>query len=296
MRIVFIGCVQFSYTILEHILAFSPEGTSIVGIVTKKQSKMNSDFASLEPIARKGNISVFFYDQQPEATSKWIEAKQPDVIYCFGWSHILPDEILNIPRIGVIGYHPAELPYNRGRHPIIWSLVLGLKRTASTFFLMDAGVDSGDIISQEMVEIDPSDDANTLYRKLILTAQKQVVTLTRQLKNKTYKRVPQNHSIANYWRKRTKQDGLIDWRMGAEQIYNLTRALTRPYPGAHCVYRDREVKIWKVAVLKDRTMDHLEPGKVVRIEDSHIHVKCGTDLIIILEHEFTTMPRLGEYL
>ena len=76
--------------------------------------------------------------------------------------------------MGVLGYHPAELPKNRGRHPIIWALVLGLKRTASTFFFMDEGADTGDILSQYKINISKNDNAETLYNRIIEVAMKQV--------------------------------------------------------------------------------------------------------------------------
>ena len=71
-------------------------------------------------------------DNEAEQIS-FITEKSPDVIYCFGWSHILSKKILKLPPYGVVGFHPAELPNNRGRHPIVWALFLGLKKTASTF-------------------------------------------------------------------------------------------------------------------------------------------------------------------
>ena len=81
---------------------------------------------------------------------------------------------MDLPLLGVIGFHPAALPANRGRDPIIWALVLGLQETASTFFFMDEGADSGDIISQEYLIITDSDDAGILYEKITQTALKQL--------------------------------------------------------------------------------------------------------------------------
>lgn len=294
MRVVFIGSVEFSYHLLKHLLTF--EGIQVVGIVTLNKSLGNADFCSLKPIADEVGIPCFLADHEtPESMAKWIRGKQPDVIYCFGWSRLLKKEILEIPRKGVIGYHPTALPKNRGRHPIIWSLALGLKETASTFFFMDEGVDSGDILSQEFVRIDDEDDAGSLYRKLISVATKQLTTFSRQLVSDTYSRIPQDHSQANYWRKRTKSDGQIDWRMSARSIHNLVRALARPYDGAHCVFKDKEVKIWKTRVLQwDK--EFLEPGKVLDVNENKIIVKCGEGAIEILEHEFIELPEVGSYL
>lgn len=226
---------------------------------------------------------------------KWLQGLAPDVMYCFGWSYLLERQILKVPRLGVVGYHPAALPQNRGRHPIIWALALGLPETASTFFFMDEGADSGDILSQEFVSIGPADDAADLYRKLSVTAIEQVTCFTGQLVENTYSRKPQDHSKANYWRKRNKLDGQIDWRMSARNIYNLIRALAPPYLGAHCVHNGTEIKIWK-SELAGENPQNLEPGKVIKVIDKNIFIACGEGILKLVGHDFTELPAEGSYL
>lgn len=296
LRIVFIGSVTFSHSILTHLLSSDIPGVEIVGVVTKGRSSFNADFQSLEPVAVQHGIPCHLYSGNQEELEGWIEARRPDVVYCIGWSHLLSPDLLRIPRLGVVGYHPAALPRNRGRHPIIWALALGLPETASTFFLMDEGADSGDILSQVSISITEEDDAASLYAKLAETAKQQIVEITSGFRDGTLKPVPQNHTLANYWRKRSKADGQIDWRMSARQINNLIRALTRPYPGAHCLYGDEEVKIWKSKVIKAAGYEHLEPGKVLDVSDEAILVKCGEDLLAILDHEFPDTIKTGDYL
>ncbi|MDH4618260.1 formyltransferase family protein [Brevibacillus sp. AY1] len=295
MKIVFIGCVKFSEMALKQVLQCSE--AEVIGVITKKFSSYNADFSSLEGIAKEKNIPCLLIDKQPEVQMEdWIKDKNPDVVYCFGWSNLLPQEVLNIPRLGVIGYHPTPLPKNRGRHPIIWTIALGLTSTASTFFFMDEGADSGDIISQEFLSVEDSDDAGKLYSKLSNIAAIQILQFTRELSQSSYKRLPQDDSKANYWRKRTKQDGEIDWRMSARSIHNLVKALARPYVGAHCLYQGQEIKIWKTEiVLEQDDFSHLEPGKVLKVETSSLYVKCGEGIIRILDHEFTNLPEEGCY-
>lgn len=294
MKAVFIGCVEFSFTTLQTLVA-SPD-VELVGVVTRKESPFNADFRSLEPLASSAGIPCFFAEGNIQsAMARWIGEREPDVIYCFGWSYLLGREILELPRLGTIGYHPASLPKNRGRHPIIWALALGLKETASTFFFMDDGADSGNIISQRCVLIDDSDDAASLYLKLTRVAVEQVVQFTGELSCGTYRNIPQDHTLANSWRKRSKKDGEIDWRMSARSIHNLTRALTRPYNGAHCLYQGNEVKIWKTEIVAEEQAN-LEPGKVLRNGDSGLVVKCGEAAVRLLEHEFCELPEEGSYL
>jgi len=155
--------------------------------------------------------------------------------------------------LGVVGFHPAALPANRGRHPLIWSLALGLEQTASTFFFMDAGADSGDILLRRALAIDPTDDARTLYDKVCACALEQITQFVSQLANGSFAREPQAHAQANIWRKRGMADGKIDWRMSAVSVHNLVRALAKPYVGAHLLSTartSRSGRAWSWATLR----------------------------------------------
>ena len=281
---------------LKH-LVLNVKDAEIVGVVTRRESSFNADFSSLDPLAHELNIPCYYADEVNRIKmSDWIKERKPDVIYCFGWSYLLNKDVIDIPPIGVIGYHPAALPANRGRHPIIWALALGLSETASTFFFIDEGVDTGDILSQVFVPIDEKDDALSLYKKLTSVASRQVEEFTKSLANNTYIKIPQDHSCANYWRKRTVDDGKIDWRMSARGIYNLVRALARPYAGAHCIYQNQVIKIWRTEIT-DLQYENIEPGKVIAIEEgSNILIKCGDRVLRLVEHEFRTLPKAGDYL
>lgn len=297
MNIVLIGCVEFSYMTLKHLLTL--KDIRIVGIITRKESAFNADFHSLEPLSIEKGIPYFFAKGNDQNDIvEWLTKLKPDVVYCFGWSYLLKEEILKIPHLGVIGYHPAALPKNRGRHPIIWALALGLKETASTFFFMDEGTDSGDILNQKMVQIDIDDDALSLYLKLTAVAIGQISAFTLQLAANDSPKIPQYHSKANYWRKRTKRDGQIDWRMSSKTIYNLVRALTRPYVGAHSVCGPEEIKIWKTEIVSPHVpdFDNIEPGRVLQVDGQNILVKCGEGVIKLTDHEFKTLPVQGCYL
>jgi len=293
MRIVFIGTVEFSKRALLKLIEMNE---NIVAVFTKDESPFNTDYASLKPICDAEGIPCYFVKNiNDEKNVKVLKAINPDTIYCFGFSQIISREILSIPPKGVIGFHPANLPYNRGRHPIVWALFLGLLETASTFFIMDEGADSGDIISQVSIPIKYEDDARTLYDKITTTALAQIEDITYLLKTNSVKRVKQDNTVANYWRRRTKLDGQIDFRMSSYAIYNLVRALTKPYVGAHVMYKTKEVKIWKV---KEEvvSLPNIEPGKILEISANTILVKTYDNAIRILEHEFDEQLKTGEYI
>lgn len=293
MRIVLIGTVIFSREILSHLINI---GFNPVGVCTSKASGINSDYADLQPICESSNTPLHrTNDINSEETFEWICNKSPDVIFCVGWSRLIGPRLLALPRLGVIGYHPAKLPQNRGRHPLIWALALGLQQTASSFFVMDESADGGDILSQVELSISPNDDAGSLYKKIIDTAKNQLTELVYELIDGGTRKVKQNHNIANYWRKRNAKDGLIDWRMSGHVICNLVRALTHPYPGADISTESGLIKVWKAELITDAPLN-FEPGKVIRHIDGHAVVRCGEQAVCLVETEPNFVPNIGSYL
>ena len=224
----------------------------------------------------------------------WIKSLSPDIIFCFGWSNLLKKNILRLAPMGVLGFHPSELPKNRGRHPLIWALALGLKKSASTFFFMDEGIDSGEILSQKSFDISSNDDAQSLYNKMANNALQQIEEFLPQLE-KNYQTIKQNDEVSNIWRKRVKTDGRIDFRMESQAIYNLVRALSKPYVGAHIKYNEKEIIVWKVEIVENK-QNNIESGKVLDINEDKILVKTYDGAIRITHHEFEKIPNIGEYL
>jgi methionyl-tRNA formyltransferase len=293
VRIVFIGSVDFSRTILETLIV---SGAEIVGVCTRENSKLNADHCDLSKISKENGIPWFYTSKiNSRATITWIENLKPDVIFCIGWSQIISKELIELPPLGIIGFHPAQLPKNRGRHPITWALALGLEETASTFFRIDEGVDSGEIVSQERIPISKLDNAATLYEKLAYVASQQVENLVRALEMKSLVSRVQDHSLANVWRKRHIEDGRIDWRMSADSIHNLVRGLTKPYVGAHFLSKGEEVKVWRT-MLGIESEPNIEPGKVLALTQEGPLIKCGQGSIVLLDTEPVNWKPPGEYL
>jgi methionyl-tRNA formyltransferase len=293
MRICFIGTVELSAVLFRHLLEKDAE---LAGLITSEDNSQNTDYADLCALAEANDIPVLKTANVNSAnTLQWVDSRQADVIFCFGWSRLLKSEILNLTRLGVIGFHPAELPMNRGRHPLIWALALGLPHTASTFFFMEEGADSGNILSQVIVPIHYEDDARSLYDRIAETAVEQLDVFLPQLAIGNYVSRPQNHDIATHWRKRGTPDGRIDFRMPARGIYNLVRALAHPYAGAHFRFSGADIKVWAVKEVPDLLL-HLEPGKVYYEDDKVVRVKCGADSVDIPKEVFAEAPETGSYL
>jgi methionyl-tRNA formyltransferase len=293
MKIFLIGAVQFSAAALQELISMNAQ---IVGICTVNEAIYNSDHCDLTAIAQKHSIPVAQQrDLEHPETLHWIRMLSPDVIFCLGWSRLLRSELLNLAPKGVVGYHPAALPKNRGRHPIIWALALGLSTTASTFFLMDEGIDSGDILSQIEVPIYPEDDAAELYKRITKTAVGQLRELVPKLTKGTYCRKPQEQRGANVWRKRRVEDGIIDWRMAAQSIHNLVRGLSYPYVGASFYHFGEPIKVWKTEVIPYGP-ENIEPGKVLTVDNRGPVVKTGIGSIRLLEFSPAIALQSGDYL
>jgi methionyl-tRNA formyltransferase len=293
MRIVFIGSVEFSLRALELLVALEAE---IVGVCTLQESKFNTDHVDLRGFSESHGIqSLYFDDINSSEALSWIQGKSPDIIFCFGWSRLIKKDLLELAPLGVIGFHPALLPANRGRHPLIWALVLGLKKTGSTFFFMEPVADSGDILAQKEISIADQDDARVLYDKVTQTALIQITELLPQLASGSFQRSVQDKNLSNVWRKRGGADGQIDWRMSAQSIYNLVRGLSEPYVGAHFLLDGKEVKVWKTAIISDAP-DNVEPGKVLFQSSHGTVIKCGIGAISLLVTEPELKEIVGRYL
>ena len=294
MRIVFIGCVEFSRHCLKEVLKNNGD---VVGVVTRHDDGLNSDYADLSVLTADAGLPIHYSDDvNDKVTLARIKELSPDIIFCFGWSQLIKQELLSLPTMGVLGAHPSLLPNNRGRHPIIWALVLGLKETGLTFFFMNKLADAGPILAQKEIAIHDDDTARSLYDKIESVASMLIKDFMPRLLGNNYELLEQDVDQENYWRKRTHKDGMIDWRMSATAISRLVRALTRPYPGAEFLYKENAVKVWSAIVVEVGCNTNIEPGKVIEVCQGVPIIKCQEGALKLLECEPDIMLNVGEYL
>ncbi|MCM1257322.1 MAG: methionyl-tRNA formyltransferase [Roseburia sp.] len=261
-----------------------------------KKSVFHSDFKDLAPLCEDEGIECKYVQNVNDQESiQFIRKVHADVGFCFGWSQLIHENVINEFPKGIIGFHPAALPYNRGRHPIVWVLALGLKSTASTFFRIDKNADTGDILLQENIEILYEDNAETLYEKIMETAREQLEKLVEGLENNRLVPKHQSQEMGNVWRKRSIGDGRIDFRMSGRAIYNLVRSLTKPYPGAHIEWKDAEYKVWRVCEITGTGFENIEPGKIIEVyKDGSFDVKTSDNIIRVLECDVIDIEK-GDY-
>ena len=293
MKIIFIGKVNFSKTILQAIIN---NKIKLSGVVTSNNKGINSDYVNLSKISKKNKIPTLVTKNANSSRAiKWISNIEPDIILCIGWPQILKGELINLPKLYTIGYHPTNIPENRGRHPLIWSLVLGLKNMVSTYFVISERVDYGPILSKRKVAIKKSDNARSMYLKLEKAASIQIISILSEIKkNKLIIKSIRNNN-GNIWRRRYDLDGKVDWRMTSNAIYNLTRALNFPYDGSYFVYKEKKYTLIRTKIVKFNKAN-IEPGKVIMVKNGKPVIKCGHNSIQLIETKPKIYLKTGEYL
>lgn len=279
MNIAYISGVKFGHELLDDILNANWK-VSVVFSYDDSKKQAYSDFASFDNITKKHDIMhVKVNNINDKNNIQILKTIKPDVILVMGWSQLLKEEILKIPKIGVIGSHPTELPKFRGRAPIPWTIIKDLKESALTFFYMSLGIDDGDILDQQKFEINEEDDAESVYKTITNLGKKMLLENLELLKTGNAKRKKQNPSeFIEYWPKRTSEDGKIDWSKDGKEIHRLVRATTYPYPGSFCFFKKNTIKIWKSHYLEEESAG---PGKIMRMDKNGVVIGTGKGVLLL---------------
>jgi methionyl-tRNA formyltransferase len=210
-----------------------------------------------------------------------LRALHADLIAVAAYGQILPQSILNLPPFGCLNVHTSLLPRYRGAAPIQWAILNGDAETGVTIMKMDAGLDTGDILTQATTPIHPEDNSETLHARLArMGAELLLRTLPDYVAGKLLAR-PQPVEGASYAPKIKKQDGRIDWTQPARSLWNRVRALV-PWPGAFSYLPGQPqphlLKIWQAEVVERSG----QPGEVLQADKAGLVVGCGREALRIL--------------
>ncbi|MCC6347828.1 MAG: methionyl-tRNA formyltransferase [Nitrospirales bacterium] len=285
IRTVHISNGENGWHVLREILRNQPafEVQAVFTTPPPENTDAISGYRSFRGLAEAFSLPLF--EVKNSASLRSIISLAPDIIFCIGWSRLLPKDVLAAPPLGAIGMHPTLLPEGRGRAPIPWAIIKGMSRSGVTMFYLDEGVDSGDIIAQREFEIRFEDDAASVYRKSVSA----MVGLAREylplLADGQAPRKKQEETRASWWEKRTPSDGCVDWSKSALENYNFIRALTRPYPGAFTYHREAKVLLWKAAP-RDAG-GRSKPGVILDVNRHHrsFTVSCRRGSLEIISFE-----------
>lgn len=271
--------VVFAYSSIgcECLAELLAGGLEVVAVFTHEDDpKEEKWFMSVRELAEKNGLPVRTPDRLGDNEVEVVRKLEPDLIFSFSYRSIIPESILTLAPLGAYNIHGALLPCYRGRACINWAVLNGETRTGATLHHMVARVDEGRIVDQEAVPIDPDDTAHDVFKKLIpVTGRILRRSLPAILAGEAYG-TEQDESQATYFGRRRPEDGLIEWSRKAQEIHNLVRAVTHPFPGAFSSLDGRKLFVWK-------TQPHPEeecrtPGVVV----SSSPLKIGTGKGVLL--------------
>ena len=253
MKIVFMGTPDFAKESLE---AINGAGHNILAVITNpdrpKGRGMKMIYSPVKEYAINNNIQVI----QPEKIRKnenfidKIKGLEPDVICVVAYGKILPKDILNIPKLGCINVHASLLPQYRGAAPIQWAVINGDKKTGVTTMYMDEGMDTGDIILTQKVEIGEDETTGELWDRLAKIGAKLLVETLEKIQDGTAPRIPQGNDFSEA-PMLDKKMSIINWEQKtAIEIKNLVRGLN-PIMGAVTTLKGKKIKFWKVEIAKN---------------------------------------------
>lgn len=295
MKILFMGTPDFAKESLE---AVYNAGYEILGVVTNPDRPKGRGMKLVASPVKEYAISKGLKVYQPEKIRNNVEfieeikSLDPDVICVVAYGKILPKEILDIPRLGCINVHGSLLPKYRGAAPIQWAVINGEKTTGITTMYMDVGMDSGDMILREEVEIGPDETTGEVWNKLSKIGGQLLVRTLEQVENGTAPRTPQdnNFTLAPMLEKEMSK---IDWSSKtALEIKNLVRGLD-PIMGTYSYLDGKKIKIWKVDILPNDNSD-VENGTVIRADSKDgLYIKAKDGIIKVLEIQGENAKRMS---
>ncbi len=285
------GTPEFAVPSLEALLKSDDD---VVGVVTQPDRPKGRGHALASPpvkeVAQRAGIPVV----QPVKirTPDFLEglaAWSPDLIAVTAFGRILHAPILQLPPMGCVNVHGSLLPKYRGAAPVQWAVMNGETETGITTMLMDEGMDTGPMLLQERLAITETDTAGTLAPRLAELGGRLLVETITQLKAGTLAPRPQDHSLATLAPLLKKEDGAIDWSMGAVTLGHRIRGLS-PWPGAFTFLGQDRWNVWKAAVRSEHLLQ--EPGTIVHITKQSIQVATGQGILELLEVQTANSKRM----
>jgi len=295
-RIVFMGTASFSLAVLKMLIE---EGYNIVGVVTQPDRYVGRKKVLTMPDVKVEALKYDIPVIQPARIKEDYQAVadlKPDLIITAAYGQIVPQAVLDIPRLGCINVHASLLPLYRGGAPVHQAIIDGQEKTGVTIMYMVKKMDAGDMIAQKETPILEEDTVGILYDRLSdLGAELLKETLPDILKG-TNQRIPQDENLVTYAPTLSREDERLDWNMSARQVYNKVRG-TNPWPGSYTTYQGKTVKIWAGQVHQcENAMKHhahQDNGTIVKIFKDAIGVKVNDGVYLITELQLEGKKRMS---
>lgn len=290
MKIIFMGNPAIACPILESLRA--SDYHDLVAVVSNAPKTMGRGqslrHTAVGEYAIKKNLNFIPAESltDPDLHSR-LKILKPD-IYVVVAFRILPNALLKIPKMGAMNLHTSLLPKYRGAAPIQHAIMNGDKETGLTTFIIEPKVDTGGIIHQERISIEPDDDFESISEKMTKRGVSLVMkSLNTLVDGKLPK--PQRHEDATVAPKITKAMYAIDWSQPARSIHNQIRGLP-PSPGSFSSFKGKRIKIYKTKLI----MDEYEgiPGKLVKLGKNRLGICCGDGALELLDVQLSGKNRM----
>ena len=284
IKVVFMGTPEFACESLKEIYE---AGFNIVGCFTNPDKPsgrgMKLKASAVKEYAIEKNIPIY----QPKKIRNnqevldLLDKLAPDVIAVVAYGKILPKEVLDIPKYGCINVHGSLLPKYRGAAPMQWALINGEKETGITTMFMDVGMDTGDMLLKEEIEIKDDYNLEKIHDKLMVIGAKLLVKTIDGVVSGTITRIPQPKD-GTYAPMITRDMTKIDFNKSAREIFNFVRGLS-PFPGTYMELEDgRKYKVFDVSYKEDKNIDStVEPGDILLMSKDSLYIRCKDGYVMI---------------
>lgn len=291
LKTIFMGTPDFAVPCLEVLQA----KTEVLAVITQPdRPKGRGHNLQASPVKQKAleyNLPVLQPEKiKTEEFTAELEKLQPDLIVVVAFGQILSQRILDIPPLGCVNVHASLLPRYRGAAPIHWSIINGEKETGVTTMLMDAGLDTGDMLLKDKVAITEEMTTEELHDQLMAMGGKLLAETVDGLANGTITPEKQDDSISNYAGMLNKETGHIDWSKSAVEIHNLIRGLNS-WPVAWSMKDGKNYKFWRTKV--ENSNSDKVPGTVVELRKNSFCVATGEGLLEVLEIQPPSKKRMS---
>lgn len=293
MKIVFAGTAGFAVPSLEALIASHHEVAAVVTQPDRPSGRGRQPCQSpVKQCALEHGIPVLQPERiADEESVRQIEHLGPvDVMVVVAYGQKIPRRLLEWPALGVVNVHGSILPKYRGAAPIQHAIMAGETRTGVTTMLMDGGWDTGDILLQQEVPIQPEENAGELAEKLARVGAELLIRTLDGLERGAIAPLPQDDSLATYAPSLDRRAGLIDWGAPADSIVNRVRGCT-PQPGAFTRYDGTLLKIWR-ASLGGSAAEEARPGQILAVGDEGITVAAGTGSVLLTDVQPESRKRM----
>lgn len=275
MRVAVLCATRRGYRVLEHLIALLPDAELVV-FSFREEAHEPPFMNEIRTLAESSGAQ--FFEARNVGAARWREFWETtpvDLMLVVGWRYLIPAEVYEHIPLGCYVFHDSMLPVYRGFAPTVWAILNGEDQTGVTLFAIGPSVDDGDIIDQKPIAIGPDDAVADVMERVTLAALEILETALPSLISGTAARTPQEHERATYTCKRLPSDNVIDWSADTMAIYNLIRAVTRPYPGAFTHLDGRKLIVWGA-----RRLD-VVPKYVGRIPGRVVDIRRGEGVVVL---------------